>query len=373
MARSQRHPNTLSRRALNRALLARQMLLERVRRPAGDALEHLVGLQAQAPDAPYFGLWSRLHEFDPSELAALVESRGAVRIALMRSTIHLVTRHDCLRLRPATQPMLERGFQSAYGRFLTGIDRERVVAEARKILAERPLVSSELGRRLAQRWRARNPSALAYAARAWLPQVQPPPRGVWGKSGPPVHVAADGWIGDSIPRTAGPDDMVLRYLGAFGPATVADTQQWSGLSRLAEVLERLRPRLVTFRDERGRELFDLPDAPRPDPDTPAPVRFVAPFDNLVLSHDDRTRVMSDEYRRWVSTLNGMIPGTVLVDGFVRATWSLRRQHRGAVVEVKPFGSLPRRVRADIAAEGDALLRFAVPEGQPRAYREFAPV
>jgi hypothetical protein len=155
--------------------------------------------------------------------------------------------------------------------------------------------------------------------------------------------------------------MVARYLGAFGPASVADVQTWSGLTRLGEVVDRLRPGLRTFRDEQGRELFDLPDAPRPDPGTPAPVRLVAEFDNLILSHADRTRVISDLGRQRIATPNGVFPGTVLVDGFAAGMWRITRSRGSAVLTIEPFGPLPDADRDAVTAEARRLLVFAAPE------------
>ena len=151
--------------------------------------------------------------------------------------------------------------------------------------------------------------------------------------------------------------MVTRYLGAFGPASVKDAQTWSGLTRLGEVFERLRPRLRTFRDQDGKELFDLPDAPRPDPGTPAPARFVAAFDNLILSHADRTRIIAAEHRKAISSKNGMVPATFLVDGFVRGTWKVVRDRGEATLRIEPFERLPGRDREALAKEGERLLHF----------------
>ena len=157
--------------------------------------------------------------------------------------------------------------------------------------------------------------------------------------------------------------MVLRYLGAFGPASVKDAQTWSGLTRLGEVFERLRPRLKTFRDEGGKELFDLPDAPRPDPGVPAPARFVPAFDNLILSHADRARVMADDHRKAIASLNGMVPATFLVGGFVGGTWRTEMTRGKATLSIEPFEPLPNEDRDALAEEGERLLRFvAGPEG-----------
>jgi hypothetical protein len=196
-----------------------------------------------------------------------------------------------------------------------------------------------------------------------VPLVQVPPRGVWGRSGPAAHITAEAWLERPLDPAPSPEELVVRYLGAFGPATVKDVQTWSGLTRLGEVLGRLRPRLLSFCDERGRELFDLPDAPRPDPETPSAPRFLPEFDNLILSHADRTRVIADEYRKVIASRNGMVPATFLVDGFVRGTWKTERSRGRATLLIEPFEPLVERDRDALVEEGERLVRFmAVPEG-----------
>jgi len=252
----------ISDRALNRTLLRRQFLLDRVDRPALDVVEHLVGLQAQEPADPYVALWDRIAGFDPAELATAVATGDAVRIALQRSTIHLVSAADCAALRPVLQPALERMARSSFGTRLAGVDQGELAEAASALVAEQPLTFGELGRLLRERWPQRPEIALAQTARALVPMVQLPPRGVWGRSGRALHGLAADRIDRPFAAGAAPDRLVLRYLAAFGPATVADVQTWSGLTRLAEVVDRLRPRLRTDRAEDGRELLDLPDAPR---------------------------------------------------------------------------------------------------------------
>ncbi len=349
----------LSRRALNRALLERQMLLRRRELSALETLEHLVGMQAQAPEPPYTGLWTRIERFNPDELSCLIEDRRAVRIALMRNTVHLVSARDCLRLRPLVQPVIERGLRASRAdrEGIQGVDIEALATAARVLLEERPLTAKELGGLLGERWPDRDPTSLARAVRHLLPLVQVPPRGLWGKSGQTAHTTAESWLGRPLDPDYSPDEMVLRYLGAFGPASVKDAQTWSGLTRLGQVLERLRPRLVAFSDEHGRELFDLPEAPRPDPDVSSPPRFVAAFDNLILSHVDRTRIIADEYRRAIASMNGMVPATFLVDGFVRGTWKTERTRRTLTLVIQPFERLSMEDRDALAEEGERLLRF----------------
>jgi hypothetical protein len=374
-------PDTLSARALNRALLDRQLLLRREPLPGAtgrradrviETVEHLVGLQAQAPFPPYYGLWSRLDGFRPEDLSSLILERRVVRIGLMRGTIHLVSADDCLRLRPAVQSVLERGLRANFGRQLTDVDRAALARAGRALVEDRPMTFSELGGALAPRWPQYPPNALAQGVRALVPLVQVPPRAVWGQAGQAAHTSAEAWLGRPLAASASPDQVVLRYLAAFGPATVADAQAWSGLTRLREVTERLRKRLRTFRDEQGRELFDLPDAPRPDRDTPAPVRLVAEFDNLILSHADRTRVISEPDRQRLYTKNGIFPGTVLIDGFVRGMWRITIARRAAVLTVEMFGPVGGRDRDAVAAEGERLLEFAAP-GSPDAEFRFGPI
>lgn len=348
----------LSTRALNQALLERQMLLRRQELSAEEAIERLVGMQAQVPDAPYVGLWSRLEGFRTDELSALISDRQAVRASMMRATIHLVTARDFLTLRPVVQPVLERDVygNSTYGKDrLANLDVDAVLAAGRMLLEEQPQTAAELRRWLGPRWPERDPAALAYAVRGLLPLVHVPPRGVWGQSGPVALTTAEAWLGRSVASNRGPDESILRYLAAFGPATVADARTWSGLSGLREVFERLRPRLVTFRDDSGRELYDVPGAPLPDPETPAPPRFLPEFDNALLSHADRTRIVSDEHRSALFK-NPMMRG-VLLDGFVSGTWKKERTRGKATLLIEPFEPLAKKDRDSLAKEGQRLVRF----------------
>ncbi|MGV9264145.1 winged helix DNA-binding domain-containing protein [Kitasatospora sp. NPDC003701] len=353
-------PPVLGTRALGRALLARQHLLARSAMTPAAMVRHLGGLQAQAvPQPPYLGLLSRLEGFTPDRLSALIEQREAVRIALHRGTIHLVTADDCLTLRPLVQPVLDQGLRAAYGKRLAGVDLPALADEARALLEERPLTFQRLGALLAGTRPDRDPAALAQAARCLLPLVQVPPRGVWGRSGAAAHTTAESWLGRPLDGAPSLDGLALRYLAAFGPATVADLQKWCGLSRLGAVLERLAPELVTFRDEHGRLLYDLPQAPRPDPAVPAPVRLLAPFDNLLLSHADRTRVLPEEYRPRVMTQNGLVLGALLVDGLVAGSWQLTEERTGGrAVLLRPFAALGRGDRRAAESEAERVLAFA---------------
>lgn len=360
----------LSRRALNRALLDRQMLLSRAPLPDGpdraerviETVEHLAGLQAQAPFPPYYGLWSRLAGFRPDDLAELLLDRSVVRIALMRGTIHLVSARDCVMLRPLTQPVLDRALKTLFGAQLPGADTGAIAAAGRALVEQEPRSFAELGAVLAEKWPEHKPETLAIAVRILVPLVQVPPRAVWGRSGQSRHTSAESWLGRPLDPQPSLTGLVRRYLAAFGPATVADIQAWSGLTRLREPLTALREELRTFRDEDGRELFDLPEVPRPAPDTPAPVCLVAEFDNIVLSHADRTRIVSDADRGRMFTRNGIFPGTVLIDGFVAGMWRIARARDGVTLVVEMFRDrVSARDRDAIVAEGLRMLAFAAPD------------
>ncbi|MGZ8474634.1 MAG: winged helix DNA-binding domain-containing protein [Candidatus Limnocylindria bacterium] len=346
--------DVLGRRALNRALLERQMLLRRERISAADAIERLVGMQAQNPLDPYTALWSRIEEFRPEELAGLIEDRRAVRVVMvMRTTIHLLTDRDALRVRALLQPVVHRAWRySPFSRNLAGLDTADVVAAGRALLAEGPLVLGQLGKRLQERWPDRDAASLGYAIRYHVPLVQVPPRGVWGRGGHAYCEEMERWLGRPLEPNPSLDELVLRYLAAFGPASAKDVQVWSWLTGIRGVLERLRPRLRTFRDEAGRELFDVPDGPLPDSDTPAPVRFLPEFDNLVLSHGDRTRVIDQRY-----DLDQWLRGSILVDGFVRGTWRLDVQGGAAVMRVRLANAIAASDRLAVEAEGHRLMEF----------------
>lgn len=350
----------LDRRALNRATLARQLLLERATMPVPDAVEHLVGLQAQTPHTWYTGLWTRLEGFAPADASDLLATGGLVRVAGPRSTIHLMTGRDALAVRPLVAVVGERMWSSNFRRRL-GVDPplDEIVAEGRRVLTETPLTFGDLGKRLAERFPDRDPAALAQTVRAFETLIQVPPRGLWGRSGKAAHTPASAWLPDVAATPLTVDDLVRRYLGAFGPATVRDAQVWSGLTRLAEVFARLHDRgeTVTLTGEAGLALHDLPDAPRPGPDAPAPVRFLYDFDNLLLSHADRSRVLTDGYLSQPFDNDGPMPAVVLVDGFTAALWRPVIGRTEAVLYVAPLTELTGADRDAVAAEGARLLEF----------------
>lgn len=350
----------LSSRALNRALLARQSLLQRSKLTALALIEQLAGLQSQTPNPPYFGLWSRLENFRQEELAELIADREVVRIALMRSTIHLVTAGDCLSFRQLLQAVLRRALNGSYGKQLAGLDIP-VIAEAGRLLVEEyPRTYNELGKLLQQRWPDCSKEALAGVVRTEVPLVQVPPRGLWGVSGEAAHTSSEAWLGRPLETGYTQEDMIMRYLGAFGPASIKDMQIWSGLTRL-----RLRMQLRSFKDENGSELLDLPDAPLPDADIAAPPRFLGEFDNMLLSFDNRTRIIADSYRPRVFTKNGIIRAAVLIDGFVCGIWNIGRHRGAAVLTIELFEPLKGPERSALEEEGGRLLQFAAAEADRR--------
>jgi hypothetical protein len=350
----------LTRRQLNRATLARQMLLAREKTTALRAIERLMGMQAQVAKPPFIGLWSRVHGFRREDLIRLLQRRQAVRATLMRVTLHLVSARDFVSLRGALQPALTRGMQSVLRDRARGLDMDGVVGVARACLEERPRTFEELRPLLLKRFPKWDERVLGYAVRTHLPLVQVPSEAEWGFPGAAEFALAETWIGKAAGSDPDPRPLVLRYLAAFGPASAADMQTWSGLSGLAAALEGLRGKLVTFRDERGRELFDLPKAPRPDAAAAAPVRYLPEYDNLVLAHADRSRIVADAHRASIVTANLLVRATFLVDGFAAGTWRVERKKATATLVARPFEALASRAKDELADEGERLLRFSEP-------------
>jgi Winged helix DNA-binding domain len=360
---------TIQRRALNRALLERQWLLRRVEKPIGEAVEQLVGLQAQAALPPYYGLWSRLENFDPHELGRMLTERELVRLTLMRATVHLVTVRDALLLRPLVQHVVERNHNGAFGRRMGGADPEELATAVRQLLDGEALTARELGTLLVARGIGADVEAIGNAARVYVPLVQVPPRGVWGAGGQAKYQPLEAWVDRPLDREPSIDQVVLRYLGAFGPASVMDVQNWSGLTKLKDVLERLRPRLLTFRDEQGKELFDLPDAPRPEPEVPAPVRLLGEYDNVLLGHADRRRIIPKDFPWRAMLADGRFVNNLLVDGTLRATWWIERDgKRRATLAIRPFRKFTRQERAEVADEAARMIDFAASDADTRDVR-----
>jgi hypothetical protein len=348
-------------RELNRATLARQMLLEREDSTVVYTVERLAGMQAQEAKPPYIGLWSRLRSFERADLLDEVRKRALVRVTAMRGTLHLMSTRDYLAIRACLQPMLDVAMMSILKNRGDGIDVDAFVEQARDFFASREATFNDLRAVLAESNPDIDIRAAAYAARLRLPLVQTPDGAPWGWTNDPKFTLASSWLGTEVPAEGEIDGFVLRYLGAFGPATMADFQAWSGVKNAKDAFDRLRPRLVTFRDERKRELFDLPDSPRPGADVPAPVRYLPDFDNLMLGHADRTRVIPDEYRQRVATANLRTLASFLVDGMVAGTWKIEVKRKTATLVLDSFQPLAKGVQEALVDEGERLLRFVEPD------------
>ncbi|KAA1426200.1 winged helix DNA-binding domain-containing protein [Nocardioides antri] len=308
----------LTRQRLNRTLLLRQHLLERVATEPVTMVRHLVGLQAQENLPPYLSLAARLTTLDPHEVSAHLEERRLVRLLTMRGTIHLLTPEDAASLRPWVAPRIEQEIRVSQSiGDAREIPRPEAEAALREVLADGPLPQKDIGLRLAERF-PYPATQLGQLARSIAPLAQLPPRGCWKASGGVVYDYVDRWTGVPIAEPDVPD-LVRRYLRAFGPATAADVTAWSAVTRLGPVLKGMED-LVQHEDEDGRVLYDVEGAPIADEDAPAPVRLLGTYDNVWLSHAARDRVTDPEARRsWMGT-NGGIGNTLFADGWLAGIW-----------------------------------------------------
>jgi Winged helix DNA-binding domain len=351
---------TVPLRVLNRTLLARQGLLERATRDPIDVITTLVGQQAQEPIDPYVGLWSRIEAFDPTVVSDAIEGRRLVRMGSFRTTLHLLTTEDALAIAPLTAGVHGRTFNNtAFSKALVGVDLDELLAAARTTLETEPMTPSDLGKRLGERWPDRDRTSLALYARYGLSLVQVPPRGLWQRTGRTTNTTLEAWTGRQ-PEATTLDELLVRYLRAFGPASTADMRTWSWFRDLRPVVDRLRPTLRAYRDESGRELLDLADAILADPDLPAPVRFLPQYDNVFLSHDDRSRINGS--MTW--NLDFAWKGPILIDGGINATWRTRRDRKTAVMTIELGRRLTKPERRDLDAGAEALSTFLDPD-RPR--------
>jgi hypothetical protein len=348
-------------RELNRATLARQLLLDREKLGVADAVDRLGGLQAQEPRPPFLALWSRLEGFEREDLHAALHKGQVVRAMVMRATLHLVSRKQYAVLRPVLDDVMTRAMTGALKGRDQGLDLDKVLPAAEKLLKKAPRTFNELRAELSEQFPKVNERALGYAVRTQLPLAMVPSDDAWGFP----RDAPFALPGVKLSKRD-LEKLVLFYLAAFGPATATDAQRWSGLQGLKQVFEGLREQLVTITAGR-RELFDLPDAPRPDADTDAPPRFLPDFDSLVLAHDDRTRIIADEHKPKIASKNLRIPAMVLWDGFAAGTWRIERKRGVATLSVTPFGKLPRGAKKALEPEALALLAFAEPDAKSHAF------
>jgi hypothetical protein len=350
----------LSAGAVNRATLARQLLLERADVGAVEAVQRLAGLQGQEPKHPYLGLWSRVDGFAEEQLTKAVEEREVVRATMFRGTLHLVTAADYLRFRTTMRPVLEAGLRMLGDR-AEGLEPQKVVAAAKRILAKEPLTFTEVRDALQAEFPEVNDRALGFCTRMMVPLVMFPTDTRWGWSANARFTPAEEWLKATIHFSAVPEELVTRYLEAFGPATPADFQTWSGLTKAKLYFDAVE--LETFTDEAGKTLYDVPGGPRPDEETPVPVRFLPEFDNLLLSHAKRERIIADEHRPAVFTKNLRVKSTYLVDGLVAGVWSAEKKRGVATLTLTPFGRSLKKTQAELEREGSALLRFLEPDAK----------
>jgi len=350
----------LSGRALNRTTLGRQLLLQRETRTPGEAMELLVGMQAQNPHDPYYGLWSRLEGFDPEDLSGMIQRREAIRGALMRATLHISTTSDFMFLRAHLQETLAAVLGStSFAKDTAAIDRETILDQGRSLLEERPMTRADLARALEERWPEMPGNSMAQVVTYLLPVIQVPPRGLWGRTSAATWTTLESWVGRALPKVIDVEMIVMRYLAAFGPASISDMRVWSRLNGLRQVVDGMRDSLRSIRGEDGAELLDHPDAPILDEDTPAPPRFLPEYDNVLLGHSDRSRFLTP----------GIVPpgwvGNVLVDGLFSGWWKIARQGKGSQLEVHLQRKVPRAELRAVGHEAELLHVFAAPDAITR--------
>lgn len=345
-------------RELNRALLARQYLLEPTNDPPLTVIRKLIALQAQATHPPYTALWSRLTQFTPAVLDDLVIDKQVVRLVLFRSTIQLVATEDAMPLRRLLDPMLSAGFSPAWRTILAGADVDAIIRHGIEITTAEPHRYSALGARLAQKFDL-DPRLLAQLLRNRVPMVAVPPSALWGDGKPASYQPAANWLGDTPSTAMDHVDLLRRYLAAYGPATAADISVFTGLSGFPAAMRSLADELITVDGPTG-SLYDLIDAPRPPADTPAPVRLLAEWDSMLLAHQDRSRIVQSAAKPVVYTKNGVMPGTVLVDGFVAGTYRWRATPATATLTLQPLRRWTKREMTAARREGEKFLEFAAP-------------
>jgi hypothetical protein len=344
---------TLSQRRLNRALLARQLLLRRSGSSLTDVLEQMGGLQAQYAPSGYIGLWSRVAGFERQVLTRALEQRTAIQATLLRATIHIVSAADYWPLTAAIRRTRREWFERVSRREIEKLDMARAAAAVREELAAGPLRMTELTARLVARG---YPQRAAGWAGAYVDLVRVPPSGTWERRRADLYALAEDWlpVRSRVSEEEGMELVIRRYLGAFGPAPLADVANWAGLTpaSLKPLVGRLE--LRQLRDEKGRDLLDLPEAPLPPEDTPAPARFLPTWDASLLVHARRTQILPEAYRPLVfNTKTPHSVPTFLIDGQVAGSW----RHEKGRVELKPFAPLDRAARRELEEEAHALASF----------------
>jgi hypothetical protein len=363
----------LSPTELNRATLARQLLLERAELGPVEAIERVVALQAQEPASPFVGIWSRLMDFRADDLDRAFRDRRVVKGTLFRMTLHAVSAADYLRFWPAMQPTLRMWRERGLRRFKLGVDLDRVVKMAVAYATE-PRTNAELAAHL-PRLRGVGPAGQTdtwWVARPNVPIVHAPAEVPWSFGRRPAYAAAAAWLGDTLASEAdGLDHHVRRYLAGFGPASIADLARFTRIERgrLKPSFERLTPELRRFRDEAGKLLHDVAEGPLPAADTPAPVRFLPMWDSVHLAYESGGRVLPEPYRRRIVQANGDHLATFLVDGHVAGIWRAVTEEERTEIRWHSFEPLARSVEKELAEEADRLARFVEPV-EPGVYRRY---
>ena len=345
----------LTNRQLNRATLARQMLLERSDAGIADTVRFLGGLQAQQSNDPYIGLWSRLNGFTHEALTALIVDKTLARATTMRGTLHLHTAADLIGFRALVQNYLMATWRSGFRKRFAGQDEKAVHREGLKILKKGPTTIGAVGKALHEMFPEAEALALAVFIQMSETLIQVPPTRVWGNGSAPLLERAEMWLGKQKPALSR-IDLVRRYISAYGPASIQDMQTWCRLTKLNVEFKALEKELVTFESEDGRVLYDLPDAPRPAADTPAPIRFLPLYDNAYLGFDNRRRMLMDIDLKRLNMFADFKPA-LLIDGVIAAGWVVSRKKAAARLEIEPYHKLSKKQIREIEAEGEAFLRF----------------
>lgn len=345
----------LSNRQLNRATLARQMLLERSDTSIVDAVRSLGGLQAQQSNDPYIGLWSRLNGFTHEALTALIVDRTLARATTMRGTLHLHTADDLVGFRKLVQGFLEAMWKSNFLKRFGREDKAKVRRAGVRILDKGPTTAGDLGKQLKAKFPSAEPLALSVLLQMSETLIQVPPTRLWGNGSAPQLVRIENWLPGQV-STLTRTDLVRRYLAAYGPASINDMQIWCRLTKLSTEFKAIETELVEFESEDGRVLYDFPDAPRPPADTPAPVRFLPLYENAYLGYDNRRRMLMEEDLKRINIFETFKP-SVLIDGVIASGYIVSRKKDAARLEIEPYHKLSKRQVRELEQEGEAFLRF----------------
>ncbi len=348
--------------ALNRATLARQLLLERADLDPVAAIERIGGLQAQEARPAFQALWTRLRDFDRAALHDALHDRSVVRGTTLRATLHMTSAADYLALRPALQPVLDGALESVLKQRGATVDRPKVVAAAKRLLKREPLTFNALRDELAERFPDTEVRSLGYTVRMLVPLLMLPTGDRWSFAGDSRFTLAEEWLGSGWgSRTERRSCGATSARSARRPPPTSRTGR--ACKGLKETVEGMADELAAFKHGR-RTLYDLPDAPRPDPETPAPPRLLPAFDSVLLAHQDRTRVIADEHRKALATKNLRVAATFLVDGVVAGSWAVERKGKAATLTLSAFGRLRKADKDALAAEAEALARFSG-DGDPK--------